>query len=240
MRAWSVLVRPQVALATCSSLPDTPHDDLLLQAALAEAGVGASIVPWDDPSANWRRFDVVILRSTWNYHLRFEQFMSWLNRLELSGVPIWNRPALLRWNATKHYLADLRERGIPIVPTRWITRGARPDLMRLLADEGWDEVVVKPAVSAGAHRILRASRASLPALQDEHARAAAESDLLVQPFLPEIARGEMSLIFFGATFSHAVLKFPAHGDFRVQRRFGGWEEPVRPAKSLICPDYDSI
>ena len=56
----------------------------------------------------------------------------------------------------------------------------------------------------------------------------------MQPFLDEIARtGEWSLLFFGGAFSHAVLKQPATGDFRVQMQYGGTDRALDPPPQML-------
>lgn len=224
--------RPRVALATCSSLAATPVDELMLELALLERGVDARIAPWDDPSVDWGGFDAVIIRSTWDYHLRLDSFFGWIEQLKRKEVGIWNRPSVLRWNAHKRYLADLLAQGIATVPTRWIRPGSGFDLGELFRETGWPELVVKPAVSASAHRTYRLRREEVAALPDAIVSDSG-GDYLVQPFLPEVAAGELSLIFIDGAFSHAVIKFPRAGDFRVQRHCGGWEEPFVPPAHLI-------
>ena len=174
-----------------------------------------------------------MLRSTWDYHLRHEEFARWVEARELDGSRLWNPPGLVRWNSHKFYLRDLERRGVPIVPTRFLPAGTGGALGEILARAGWDRAVVKPAVSATAFRTHRVERRS--AEDDAPARdLLAESDALVQEYLPEIeSEGELSFIHLGGTFSHAVRKRPTPGDFRVQEQFGGRAEAERPAGELV-------
>jgi hypothetical protein len=48
-----------------------------------------------------------------------------------------------------------------------------------------------------------------------------QSGWLIQQFMPEIAEGEWSFIFFRGEFSHALLKRPANGNIYVQKKLGG-------------------
>lgn len=188
------------ALVTWRGLPDLAADDRLLRDALVRRGVDASAVVWDDPRVDWSAFDAIVVRSTWDYHLRIDEFRAWIDRLD--GLPLWNPPAILRWNTHKAYLLDLAARGIDVVPTTYMPAGA----------------VVKPAVSATAHRTMFL-----------------DYDLLIQPFVPEVAReGELSFVFLGRAFSHAVRKRPRADDFRVQPEFGGSVEPYAPPPELIA------
>lgn len=223
----------RVALATLGAVPDLTADDRLLVSALHEVGVQAAPAVWDDATVDWTSFDAVIVRSTWDYHLRLPEFLAWLDRLESMRVTLWNPSPLIRWNAHKRYLRDLAADGVPVVPTRWVAQGKAPDLRALLVEEGWAETVAKPAVSATAYRTIRTTANDAPSRQVEFAAATAGCDMLVQPYLPQIEAGELSLMFVEGQYSHAVLKRPAVGDFRVQAQFGGREEPVRPSTATI-------
>jgi hypothetical protein len=227
----------RIALATAEKLPTLNDDDRLLIPALAELGFAAVPAVWDAPDVCWDECHAVLVRSCWDYHHRLEEFLAWVTRLERARVPLWNPPAVLRWNSHKGYLRDLAARGVPIVPTRWLERGAPVDLARLLRDPGWREAVVKPAVSASAHGTWRTSvetaRADQPRL-DELLRA---GDVMVQPLMSEVhdpLGGEWSILFFGGRASHAVLKRPAAGDYRVQWEFGGTAVTMAPPPKLIA------
>jgi glutathione synthase/RimK-type ligase-like ATP-grasp enzyme len=226
----------KVALATCASVPDLTEDDRLLWEELSRRGVTARPVVWSDAGVRWSTFDRVVIRSCWDYHLRLPEFLAWLDRVEADRVPLWNPAPLVRFNAHKSYLKELKAAGLPVVPTAWLERGSTVDFGRLLQDRGWLEAVVKPAVSASAFRTWRVS-AQEAASADAH-RAFREllavSDVLVQPFLKEIEQeGEWSFVFLGGEFSHAVLKRPAAGDFRVQTEYGGSVLTELPPSSAI-------
>jgi glutathione synthase/RimK-type ligase-like ATP-grasp enzyme len=202
------------ALVTWRGLPELAADDRLLRDALVRRGVAVDAVIWDDAAVDWNAYDAIVVRSTWDYHTRVEEFGAWINRMD--GLPLWNPPEVLRWNAHKSYLLDLEKRGVPIVPTRFVRRGDP------MPDVPWDDVVVKPAVSATAHRTVRGL-------------AAMDCDLLIQPFVREIVdEGELSFIFLGRRFSHAVRKRPRAGDFRVQSEFGGTAERFDPPGELVA------
>src|SRR6266568_3199654 len=136
----------RIALATGAKLPP-----------LRELGVTAVPAVWDSPDVCWEEFQGVVVRSCWDYHHRLEEFLGWVVRLERAGIPVWNPPAVLRWNSHKGYLRDLAARGVPIVPTRWLGRGEPVDLPMLLEDAGWRDAVMKPAVSASASGTWRTS-----------------------------------------------------------------------------------
>ncbi|HEX6088396.1 MAG TPA: hypothetical protein VF266_27945 [Thermoanaerobaculia bacterium] len=126
---------PTFALVTWRGLPALAPDDQLLAAALRRRGARVDAVAWDDV-VDWQQYDAIVIRSTWDYHQRVDEFRAWLDRME--GLPLWNPPALLRRNIHKSYLLELQEQGIEIVPTIFMRRG----------------VIVKPAVSATAHQTM--------------------------------------------------------------------------------------
>jgi len=223
------MTRQRVALATYSKLPGLAPDDHPLIPALAALDIAAEPAVWDDEATSWNRFDAVVVRSCWDYHLRLGPFLDWLAALESGGVPVINAARLLRWNADKRYLLDLAARGIDIVPTRLVARGAPLTLTQVLAELDLAEAVVKPAVSASAHSTWRTGSPRAHADEARFRSLVTAGDVLVQPLLPEVVEaGEWSLICFGGQPSHAVLKRPAQGDWRVQGELGGSAQ-IRPA-----------
>ena len=233
--------RPRVALVTSEALPSLFGDEQALPAQLAAAGIDAEPVVWSAADAAWSGYDAVVIRSTWDYFHRIDEFVTWLDRLERERVPLHNPVPLVRWNFDKRYLAELQARGVRIVPTRFFDAGARVDLPALTREAGWQEAIVKPAVSGGAHRTHRFALAEAPSVQRELDDILSRSGALVQPFLDEIARvGEWSLLFFGGAFSHAVIKTPAAGDFRVQAQYGGTHRAVEPPAAMLQAARDVL
>ncbi len=209
------------ALVTCARLPQLTDDDRLFAAALRENGAEPRAVVWDDPAVDWTSFDAIVLRSTWDYHLRIGEFLAWLDALEACGAKVWNPVPLLRWNTDKSYLRDL---DVPRVPTAFVPRGG--DVRRAMREHGWRRAVVKPSVSATAYETF--------IVEDGQSCPSPVREVLVQPFLHEIVRdGEWSLLFFGGEYSHAVLKRARPGDFRVQNDFGGTFEVREPGAAVV-------
>lgn len=203
-------------------MPKPDPESHLLVDALARLDLAAEIIPWD-ADIDWARFPLVVVRTPWDYFQRLEGFLDWLARVD-GLTRLTNPRRLIAWNCHKGYLRELDEAGLPTVPTVWLPRGDSKHEQTLAADARfgqWDEIIIKPAVSIGAIDILRAPAAS-PEASAHIAQLLARDDVLVQPFLPSIAStGEVSLIFFGGTFSHAIRKRPKDGDFRVQDMYGG-------------------
>ena len=189
---------------------------------------------WDSPGGDGAGYDAVVVRSVWDYHLRPAEFLLWVDALERAGVLLLNPPAVIRWNHHKAYLRDLAGHGVATVPTVWLERGADADLGGVLADRGWEEAVVKPAISASAYETWVTSRSSARTDQGRFRALLFAGDALVQPVVPEVrSGGEWSLIFFGGAFSHVMLKRPREGDFRVQEELGGSAERREPPAALI-------
>jgi hypothetical protein len=225
---------PTIAFATSRDYPTLTESDRQVQAELLRLGVESRPAIWDDPAQQWNSYDLVVIRSCWDYHKQPEIFRAWLARLAREGVALWNPPELVQWNMDKRYLRDLAGRGVSVVPTAWLERGDAVTLGDVLTARGWDEVVVKPAISATAYRTWRVTRNDAAAHEGEFRAQLDEMDLLVQPFLAEITTaGEWSLIYFAGEFSHALRKLPQAGDFRVQEDHGGVTMPATPDAALL-------
>jgi glutathione synthase/RimK-type ligase-like ATP-grasp enzyme len=223
---------PLVGLITFAGLPGLTPDDRLLVDALADRGIGSEPAVWSDPAIRWERFAAVVFRSCWDYHKRYAEFEAWLDRLAAAGVVTCNALPLARWNAGKGYLLDLAARGLPVVPTTRLERRDDWTIQAVRAAAGARAVVVKPIVSATAWLTWRLD-ASMPSLPDACRDTLAARDCIVQPFVPEIVHGEWSLVFFDRVFSHAVVKRPIPGEFRVQEEYGGIASPERPPARLL-------
>src|SRR5258706_11368488 len=225
---------PRLAFATWRGLPELSADDRLAAEALRRRGAVVDPLLWDAPGVDGAGFDAVIVRSVWDYHLRPVEFLHWVGTLERAGTLLLNPPAVLRWNHHKSYLRDLAAHGVATVPTVWLERGADADLGGLLAERGWAEAVVKPAISARARETWVTSPSSNRTDQGRLRALLLAGDALVQPVVPEVgSKGEWSLIFLGGEFSHAMLKRPREGDFRVQEELGGTALREEPSAALV-------
>ncbi|MBI3289756.1 MAG: hypothetical protein HYZ74_09595 [Elusimicrobia bacterium] len=224
---------PRVALVTCDCLRELVEDDRPLLGELWRLGVKAEAAVWDDPAVDWRTYDAALIRSAWDYYLKPAAFLAWVSRIEALGVALWNPASVVRANADKRYLDDLRVAGVSVIPTQRLARGSRERLADVLAARGWSEAVVKPAVSAGAYRTIRVrgdDARSQAALED----VLASSDALIQPYVKEIeTAGEWSFVFIAGEFSHSILKTPGAGDFRVQEGHGGRASSRVPPAGLL-------
>lgn len=190
------IFHPRIVLASCPQLVDGDGDDDGLVAALRSRGLHARWLSWDDPQTE--AADLVILRAAWDYAERRDEFLAWTTRVR----NLLNAPAVVAWNSDKHYLRDLAEAGIPVVPSAFLEPGHTVDTADFRG-----EVVVKPAIGAGSIDTLRFVDADAAA---EHASAllAAGRSALVQPYDARIASGETALVFLGGEESHAFTKGP--------------------------------
>lgn len=190
---------PRIALVTARAARDLDTDLSPLAEALVESGATATVACWDDPEVPWHEVDAAVLRSAWDYPQRFDEFTAWVDSTA-ARTRLLNTPNTIRWNADKRYLADLDARSVPVVPTTFVEPGDR----LVLPDA---EIVVKPAVSAGAKDTARFG----PRDPDAEGLARRILDegrtVMVQPYQSAVDTfGETALVWFDGTFSHAFRK----------------------------------
>lgn len=179
--------------------------------ALADRGLDARHVAWDDPAMDWSRPRLCVIRATWDYHLRLAEYLTWAEAVAARTM-LWNPLEVLRWNTRKTYLRDLERHGIATIPTVWLQRGDTANLAALMGERGWRSVVVKPQVSASAYATRLVTREELPKGQAHMAELLAARDVMVQPFLPTVATsGERSLVFIDGEHTHTLRRRPAIG-----------------------------
>ncbi|MFF4252102.1 RimK family alpha-L-glutamate ligase [Streptomyces sp. NPDC001663] len=194
---------PRVALATYDpgTAPSKDRDLPVLVRALRDAGAEAVALPWDDGGTDWGGFDLVVIRSTWDYSWRAEEFVAWAQKCA-AVTRLANPAEVVRWNTDKRYLGDLAAAGVPVVPTRYLAPGDASDL------PGDHEYVVKPTSGAGARYAARYTAEDHDTAVRHLARMHREGlTAMVQPYLAGIdVSGERALQFFGGRFLHASRK----------------------------------
>ena len=214
---------PRVAFLTLEDRKDYVIDDELAITELRRRGIDAHEIPWSRADVDWSTFDLVIVRTTWDYHLRADEFLDALARIETSGATLENPRELIVWNLDKRYLRDLAARGVPIVPCAWSDDTAPHDFASLFATLDSAEIVVKPVVSANAVDTFRLHAPLSAEQRDDLARTFREREWFAQPFVQSVVdEGEISVFYFDGTLSHAIIKRPKSGDFRVQEEHGGF------------------
>ncbi|MEW2570282.1 hypothetical protein [Streptomyces sp. NPDC047070] len=192
-----------MALVTCQEVLESGYDRDLpaLADAVRDAGAEVAVVGWDDPDVEWARFDLVLIRSTWDYSWRAAEFLAWADRCG-AATTLANPPEVVRWNADKRYLGDLAAAGVPVVDTRYLAPGDPADL------PGDREYVVKPTSGAGARYAARYTPEDHDTAVRHLERMHAEGlTAIVQPYVRSIdTAGERALQFFGGRFLHAIRK----------------------------------
>jgi glutathione synthase/RimK-type ligase-like ATP-grasp enzyme len=223
--------RVDVRLVTCAHSPAPDPDTPLLAQALQDAGVTVEVAGWRDPGVDWAGARVTVLRSPWDYVDALDEFVAW-TRATGTVTRLWNPPELVAWNVHKSYLLELASRGAPVVPTIVLPRGAAAALDGICDAQGWNCVVVKPAVGIGASGAGRFDVGD-PAGQLHLDRLLEAGDALVQRFVPSVtSEGEFAVVLADGEPTHAVRKVPGQGDFRVHEQWGGRAEPAVPSDAL--------
>jgi hypothetical protein len=233
----------RLALATSSKYPHLTADDRVLLTPLAAHGIQAEPAVWNNAAYDWSACAAVVIRSCWDYHLQPHKFLAWIQQLESANIPIFNPAPLLRWNANKSYLRDLDSKGVPIVPTFWPEEEnpSPVSLSEKLRDLGWRQAVLKPRISATAYRTQLVTRDDATTAQPLFDQLQHGPGAMLQKFMPSITtEGEWSLIFFAGKFSHAVIKQPKSGDFRVQNDFGGTSSLAAPPPHVLASAIRTI
>ncbi|MFC3650177.1 RimK family alpha-L-glutamate ligase [Dyella humi] len=220
----------RLAIASSRQFPGIHADDIHLAATLERLGVACTVCVWNDPQMDWTAFDAVLIRTIWDYFEHYAAFLAWLDMLERLSVTTINDTRTLRWNSDKRYLLELERQGVPVIPTQVAQGGNLQEALSSMSDR---DVVVKPTVSGGAWHTVR-GKGGTADFDQACARLPKELDYLVQPFVPEIAsNGEWSLMYFDDMYSHAVLKRPTAGDYRVQEQHGGSIAPAAPDDTIV-------
>ena len=199
--------RGSVALVTCREALGIDYDMPLLLEAVRATGVAVDEVCWDDESIDWSTYNHIVIRSTWDYHRRYDEFMHWVRTVSAVST-ISNSVDVITWNTDKHYLAEVAEMGLPVVPTVFIEPGHDDwlDQVRELLTKG--DVVVKPAISAGSNDTERHS--NIDAAQTHIAELlSAQRSVMLQPYMADVdVESETGLVFIDGKFSHAFAKGP--------------------------------
>ena len=212
--------------------PDYAHNQLaLLREAFEPSGVTIEPVFWQDEGTRWSRFCAVMPLLAWNYPQASETFLKRLDEIEAAGTPLFNEGAVIRANMDKGYLAQLARLGAPVPPTLAI-EACSPELILASFDTlNADEIIIKPRIGAGAWRQARLKRGEPVPSADVLPPAAA----LIQPFLPAVSEeGELSLLYFGGQFSHALIKRPKAGDYRTQGQHGAVETGIDAPEGALA------
>lgn len=209
------------------------EDNKLLQ-TLHAAGWEATAKDWKGSNTDWTNYEVVILKSPYDYHNRLDEFRVWLNKLATAGVQLLNPVEMVLWNADKHYLKEIADAGFDIIPSVFLEHETWTDLVSLFDKLGTDKIIVKPCVSGGSKNTFTLVKGET--VLDGHPlnELLPQEAFIAQPFMKEIHEGEWSMLFFGGEYSHTIVKKPKQGDFRVQPQYGATIHAVTPAPAVIA------
>ncbi len=219
----------RICFLSMDSLDGYTFDDNLAIEPLRELGFEVSTISWRDKSVNWDDFEIVIIRTTWDYQKSPAEFVEVLREIEASKARLENSLKIVEWNLAKTYLRKLEQKGVKIVPTIWdetsVTKSKFDDWK---AHFKTPELIIKPIISATAEFTYR-----LTDFADNLAEVFTNKPFMVQPFMPNVvSEGEYSLFYFGENYSHTILKTPKVKDFRVQEEHGGIISAVKPSAKL--------
>ncbi len=220
-----------VGIVTCKVLPEPDPDQELMMRLLAEAGIEAELYPWDDESIKPGGFELCVLRSCWNYHDDADLFLQWLTLAE-SKTRVANHPEIVRWNIHKRYLTALEQAGLPIVPTVFVDRENELPLEALLEGRGWDDIVIKPSISAGSANTRRFGAQAFADADAFLLHHTPHRDMMIQPYLKSVETGgERSVIHIDGSCTHVIEKEP---------RFAEDDESVSDAKPVTDEERDML
>jgi glutathione synthase/RimK-type ligase-like ATP-grasp enzyme len=221
------------AFLTLDEAGDFVIDDEHAIQPLNDLGWQVATLSWRQGQTPWSDFDIVIIRSTWDYWNDVPGFLNTLEQINQETM-LANRLDLVRWNLSKTYMRDLQQKGIGIVPTLWATSLEAGFLSSYVSRLGGDEIVIKPVVGANGEDAFRVSKNDTAEKLESIAGCFRNRDCMIQPFMPGIIdEGEYSLFFFAGDYSHAILKIPAQSEFRSQEERGAEIRSVEPEEKLV-------
>ena len=222
------------AFLSMDSLEDFFYYDQMLFEPLKAAGWLVEEVSWRKTDVDWNVYDVVVIRTAWDYQDDVEDFMACLQRIEASSAKLQNSLKIVEWNISKSYLKDLQNQGINIVPTLWFDYFSLAELQLGFIHFNTSEIVLKPLVSANADHTYRLTSENLKEQADQLKDVFGHREFMLQPFLTSIVdEGEYSLFYFAGHYSHSILKQPGAGDFRVQEEHGGQLKSIQPCEEML-------
>ncbi|MCA0131773.1 ATP-grasp domain-containing protein [Winogradskyella alexanderae] len=209
------------------------YEDKLVVESLKALGLRVTRKAWDDANFDWATSKILLFRTTWDYFDRFDEFSNWLSQVSQTAQLV-NSEQLIRWNIDKHYLQDLKQKGIHIPSTEFIEPKTEITLKELHAKLGWNETVLKPCIAGAARHTYKLNPENLSKYEQLFEKLIQEEAMMLQSFQHNIvSKGEISMMVFNGQFTHAILKKAKAGDFRVQDDFGGSVHDYNPTEEEI-------
>lgn len=224
---------PKCAFLSIANTEGWFIDDDLVHAPLQSLGWEVKNIPWNEPT-DWNIYDLVLIRSTWDYQNHLNQFIEVLNQIQQSDAVLLNSIELVNWNIDKNYLFELTSMGVELVPTIKTSSLCKENIELAFKEMGTDDLIVKPMIGANADDTFHISKTA-----DTDFRKLESifnnRECMIQPFMKNIVEeGEFSLMYFQGKLSHTILKTVAAGDYRVQEEHGGGVVPIKvPDVNLV-------
>ena len=204
---------------TSASVPD---EDSLLLDFLKKKGLDIHLEIWTNEHVNWSDYNLVLLKAPWDYHDHIIAFNNWLSKLKSLSIQLLNPYEIIKWNSDKHYLEDISDAGLSIIPTLFVEKNTALQITSLFQQLNSQKLIIKPCISASAKNTFILTPENYALHQKNIDDLLKTESYLIQPFIKEIeTEGEWSFLFFDGKYSHSVLKKPRSGDFRVQHCHGG-------------------
>ena len=235
-------MKKKCALLTMNDLSNFECYDNLITGPLKDLGWDCDFVSWESKMIDWDQYKSVIIRSTWNYQEKYEDFIKVLNDINISNASLYNPIDIVEWNINKQYLKDLEEKKIPIVPSHWFKSFNFKEILKSFSNFDSKKLIIKPCISANADFTYVIEQHSVTNILNNLEDSFKNKEFVIQPFIENVIKeGEYSLIFFGDILSHVLLKTPKIGDFRVQEEHGGVLKSIlKPEKGLIKFGFNVI
>ncbi|WP_343486221.1 hypothetical protein [Allomuricauda sp. d1] len=214
-------------------------EDRLVVESLQKVGLKTLRLSWDDPDFDWSETKYALFRTTWDYFDRFNEFSAWLKKTA-KVTRFINSGTLIKWNIDKHYLLDLHAKGINIPTTLVVETGTKTTLLKSIQkakkelDFNGEEFVLKPCVAGAARHTYKFHESDWQEHENVFQQLIVQEAMMLQEFQKNIvSKGEISMMVFGGTFTHAILKIAKPGDFRVQDDYGGTVHEYHPTEKEI-------
>jgi hypothetical protein len=224
-------MRPNIWFITYDGLPQLDPDDELAADILRKRGYICAPKVWDDPKVDWNKCQFAVMRSTWDYHRKYEHFQKWL-AMPHFAERMWNPPELMMWNSRKTYLRELEAGGTDIVPTVWLDTAITSEIVdELLAETSWTKAVLKPVVGLSTFGVSILNLDKKEEAKQKILELAQARESMLQPYMEEVEKsGERSLMFMNGNFSHAIRKVP----------FQHFAPAGHAGERLIDPELDEV
>lgn len=212
-----------------------------LEEAMEKLKIALIPIFWEDDNNDWSKFDLVLPLMAWDYPSNQEQFLKVIDEIAYSKVKLLNSPEIIKENMNKSYLTKLYKMGAKVPKTLEFNMENPQEILNAFEIFDCDEIIIKPNIGAGAWRQARLKKGETLPNKDLLPPQIA----LVQPFISSVATiGELSMLFMGGEFSHALMKTPKQGDYRSQTKYGATENNIIPppnalkAAKQILEQYD--